>query len=88
MEQYFKKICDYTEKNRIQAKEICKATGISEANYCNWKKGKSEPRLSDAIAIMNYLKLPLSWLQDEKAPPDKGSLEERIEKIEKMLNVS
>ncbi len=87
-------ITNEMKKQKISIRKLCTDLNINEATFSCWKMKDVEPRLTQGIQILTYLRIPPSKLigqepdSAEETPPNKESLEERIEKIEKILNVS
>lgn len=84
---YIDKIAETIRTKGLTQKKVAKDLGISTATFNRWMLYKGEPSLSQGYQICHYLGLSVDELFG--APPEqKESLEERLEKIEKLLNVS
>jgi len=59
MYEIFKKLCD--EKG-IKAADVAKGTGIYQALFSEWKKGKSKPGIDKMIKIANFFDVSVEYL--------------------------
>lgn len=84
---YIDKIAAAIRTKGLTQRKVAQDLGISVATFNRWMLYKGEPSLSQGYQICHYLGISVDELFGEP-PEKKESLEERIEKIEKMLNVS
>ncbi|MFA0125360.1 helix-turn-helix transcriptional regulator, partial [Vibrio sp. 10N.261.48.A2] len=72
-----------TAKN-ISQDEIAEAIGVSSRTYMDYENGKNEPKLSKALAIAEFLEVPLTILISEE--DEEGHRLENMNRILKGLN--
>lgn len=70
------KIFDLLKKNRMTAKDLAKAVGLSGGNITDWKTGRANPSVSSLKKIANYFNVSLEWLlENENNVNDNQQLE-------------
>ncbi len=57
--------------NKITAKQLAQETGISQSNFTEWKKGRSNPKINAIQAIANYFNIPVEQLISDGEPQQK-----------------
>lgn len=65
------KIFSLMAMNKITAKQLAQETGISQSNFTEWKKGRSNPKINAIQAIANYFNIPVEQLISDGEPQQK-----------------
>lgn len=55
------------DEQKITAKEVAKATGISPGNFTDWKKGRSNPSFGALVKIADFFGVPVEYFNGASA---------------------
>ena len=58
----YPRIFELMEKEHVTAKQLSAATGISQSNFTEWKKGRSNPKLDALIQISEFFNVPVEYI--------------------------
>lgn len=80
----YPRIFELMEKEHVTAKQLSAATGISQSNFTEWKKGRSNPKLDALIQISEYFNVPVEYLTG--AETDENAMDLKIQAEAKQLS--
>ena len=63
------RIFELMEENHVSAKQLSLATGISQSNFTEWKKGRSNPKLEALKQISEFFNVPVEYLTGQDGAP-------------------
>lgn len=76
----------------VKTSQVCKATGIPQSTFSDWKKGKSKPKTEKLQKIADYFDVSIDYLtgkseyrhpyEEFDAKYDTNQLREELEQIE------
>lgn len=64
------KIFILMSQNKVTAKQVAQDTGISQSNFTEWKKGRSNPKIEATTAIAKYFNVPVEYLLGSESKND------------------
>lgn len=56
------KIFELMKERKLTAKQLSEATGISQSNFTEWKKGRSNPKYEALSLIADYFDVSVDYL--------------------------
>ena len=56
------RIFELIKQNKMTAKQVAAETGISQSNFTEWKKGRSNPKPDAIKAIADFFKVSTAYL--------------------------
>lgn len=71
----YPRIFELMDKNKVTAKQLSIATGISQSNFTEWKKGRSNPKFEALVQISEYFNVPVEYLTGSNEDPNALDLE-------------
>lgn len=82
----YPRIFELMEKEHVTAKQLSTATGISQSNFTEWKKGRSNPKLEALIQISEFFNVPVEYLTGTEL--DENAMDLKIQAEAKQLSDS
>lgn len=80
----FPRIFELMEKEHVTAKQLSAATGISQSNFTEWKKGRSNPKLDALVQISEFFNVSVEYLTGTEK--DKNAIDLKIQTEVKQLS--
>lgn len=80
----YPRIFELMEKEHVTAKQLSAATGISQSNFTEWKKGRSNPKLEALIQISEFFNVPVEYLTGTET--DENAMDLKIQAEAKQLS--
>jgi transcriptional regulator with XRE-family HTH domain len=80
----YPRIFELMEKEHVTAKQLSSATGISQSNFTEWKKGRSNPKLDALVQISEFFSVPVEYLTG--AETDENAIDLKIQAEAKQLS--
>lgn len=80
----YPRIFELMEKEHVTAKQLSAATGISQSNFTEWKKGRSNPKLEALIQISEFFNVPIEYLTGTET--DENAMDLKIQAEAKQLS--
>ena len=80
----YPRIFELMEKEHVTAKQLSAATGISQSNFTEWKKGRSSPKLEALIQISEFFNVPVEYLTGTET--DENAMDLKIQAEAKQLS--
>lgn len=68
MNSTVQKIFQLMSERKVTAKQVSSETGISQSNFTEWKKGRSNPKIDSIKSIADYFELPVEYFICEDEP--------------------
>ena len=82
----YPRIFELMEKEHVTAKQLSAATGISQSNFTEWKKGRSNPKVDALIQISEYFSVPVEFITGTES--DENAMDLKIQAESKQLSDS
>ena len=80
----YPRIFELMEKEHVTAKQLSAATGISQSNFTEWKKGRSNPKYEALIQISEFFNVPVEYLTGTET--DENAMDLKIQAETKQLS--
>lgn len=80
----YPRIFELMEKEHVTAKQLSAATGISQSNFTEWKKGRSNPKLDALIQISEFFNVPVEYITGTDT--DENAMDLKIQAEAKQLS--
>ena len=80
----YPRIFELLEKEHVTAKQLSAATGISQSNFTEWKKGRSNPKYEALIQISEFFNVPVEYLTGTET--DENAMDLKIQAETKQLS--
>lgn len=60
----YEKFRQLLAEHSVTAYRVAKDTGIPQATLCDWKNGRSTPKLDKLVKIADYFGVPINYFTD------------------------